>query len=1361
MNGQMNEPRQQGRDDHGRSLCDELLAMATADIYRKNLFRVLDVPVTAGPAEIRRRQSRRDMERRLGLGAAAHPQDGGARTGPSDESAAAQATERLHDPIRRFLDELFWFWPVETAGAADTGLAAIGRGDVDTARATWARQAAGGDDAARHNLAILAHLGAVEKSGDAEGYRAALERWEPVLESPATWRRAEQRIREIGDVRLTTGFLRRVRETMPRALLLIGARIAVDAAERGDVASAARYAALVREARLATDLGDDVLRDATKPLRDRIDTGIATARECWKRTPQKGAQALVRLHDEAVPVLAVVDAVLPEDSPTRHGLHDVVADAMLAGQIAFAKATNDWKESERLLRLARALAASEVMASRLDENIRIVRENDDSANDWCAPGYWDLPADVVAELEAARARAEAGDFSGALDILLSLDAKAGKPLRRAVGYCLSVQGIRRYNAAIGEHKNESGVIKIIMDKVRSGSHGALLLLNRPTPNSVIRPPCLACGSMFYTQWVTFTYKDLPLFMCMECSARHDREVQEKTAAVADAAEISTEMLLLADEIDPGDAGVRRNLDAFRKEIGSKRVDTAGLRARLTRSRRRLVRDDSHGGSDTDPCFFCGRNAGAAECGLRVPMHEMARKVALVFGEGREYRVADVAVPRCAPCQRRHRELPGEIEAWHAASREAASRAHLTAEFAAEDQASEAVARAEADLASARDTSRFPAAADAVARAADVERAAAEAQTGITGEIAAAAADVAVKRKVSLWARLTKRPNPALDAALAALARAEGRLPAAEQRVKEATERHRECLAALARAQDEGEARARATVAERKARLGDVRSRREAAQAHVIAAYKAAHSEPQLGEGIRPEAEYEQYAGLARLAGAGWHFGLPPVDEGAPGTRPSGVTGLVARAPRLGGAGRADARRTAAAAQPVISRGKFPAGCDVETSTIRAIKTGDDYAIGIASDGTTGSCASVIGYKDVWFDGRHVGTYERVYGFSLRPGADGRNLCFETIRGGKAVIVQNGRFWPACDDAGILRLTGDGAHASAILTRDGKRSLAIDGSLGPEFDQIPSYWLGMREGKLKNVYLARSGKTWYFVEDHVRIAEYDKVGFLFVSPDRDIVRYWASRGGRWFPVVNGREGDSYDDVHYWTTDGSGERDVAAVRVGDSCHLLDDGEVLDLGRGIDAIWLKLPAGGAGVAYVVRRGAKYFVSLDGKEGPPLDEVDGGGLVLSPDGQRYGCIVKADGKKKIVIDGEIRASYDEAYLYSIHFSADSKHVAWVGQHKGGSETRFELIMDQTIVANTTELLADPWFHPHFEEALVYKRGKYRSSGWTWTFVLGGRDMASYELISGESMRVRDDGSFTHLAIRDGNFVLARYVPH
>ncbi|MGH8474952.1 MAG: hypothetical protein ACRER2_04145 [Methylococcales bacterium] len=659
-----------------------MLDLATPFIYRRNSFRVLGVPVNASNRDVERLNHRRKIKERCGIAAKVGSSAFGVA---ASEEEIRTALERVSRPVDRFLDEMFWFWPIH-GNADDPALESLQQGDVDKARKLWKEQLQHSDDGiATHNLAVLAHLLVLDEEIEIattvsntprlarieDRWRVAFTYWKILLANEKFWTIVNNRVRQINDAQLTTGQVRGIRETLPKALLLINARIAYSAAEKADRENTQRHLRLLREANLENATIDQALQEAIKPLRSRIMTAIDTAGSQWKNAPHRGNQYLRDLYRQSRSLVAIVDAALPADHLTRTSLRDRVAETMLEGQVAFGKKTNDWRECIKLLELAREFAAGESIRSRLSENIKILGENEVSGNDWYVSGYWDLPEDVVSQLELAHDKAESGDYDGAIAILSVLDPGIGKPLRRCVSYCLCLRGVVIGNQALSAYNNKlPEVIERILNKLREANEDRVIrLLTPPDPYSQTVPPCPSCERTDYQRWLNFTYRDISMYMCGNCSTQRDQELQREKQTLRPEIRMSLEYVLLADEVDPGDHGIQKNLETLRQtaqEIECPIPTTDALKKSLGASKTRATRRSFEPLPEDAICYFCGKEQPNEEYGIRVAMCSCRRPVHLLFDKATEYDYTDVFVPRCCRCRNEHRALPGRVKQWEKA-----------------------------------------------------------------------------------------------------------------------------------------------------------------------------------------------------------------------------------------------------------------------------------------------------------------------------------------------------------------------------------------------------------------------------------------------------------------------------------------------------------------------------------------------------------------------------------------------------------------------------------------------------------------------------------------------------------------------
>lgn len=371
----------------GGSSSEILLSAALPDLFLKNAFRVTGLAVEATAGDIARQAEKLRMAGKYGGTRFPSPLP---LMPPPDADQIREAVDRLRDPERRLVDEFFWFWPHKLGGSRDDeALSALCRGEVEHAAGIWERQESNQSvsNVSMHNLAVLMHARALDlelqdgNSGDIdplkreELWESAYLRWVVLLDDEAFWSRLTARIRALDDPRLTTGTARRMRTSLPLALLLINAQLAMRSAEAGNAGDAKQHLGIMKASGFGETVMQEALRRAVQPIRDRIKTLCRAADKETDVHPERGDEVTEQLLAQTVPLLAILDLLLPAGSPPRDGAHDEVAVVGLRCQIGFGNKTRKWKKSVALLEALLPIAASTSARSRIEENLVIVRTN--------------------------------------------------------------------------------------------------------------------------------------------------------------------------------------------------------------------------------------------------------------------------------------------------------------------------------------------------------------------------------------------------------------------------------------------------------------------------------------------------------------------------------------------------------------------------------------------------------------------------------------------------------------------------------------------------------------------------------------------------------------------------------------------------------------------------------------------------------------------------------------------------------------------------------------------------------------------------------------------------------------------------
>jgi hypothetical protein len=354
---------------------------------------------------------------------------------------------------------------------------------------------------------------------------------------------------------------------------------------------------VIRKSGFPEDAIKDGLRQAVEPVRTRIKALCKAAENSAESDPVHADKACRQLLDNAIPLLDGLDSLLPAGDPTRDVAHDDVAEQALRCQVAFAKKTHNWSVSVELLEWAAVVASSGSVSKKLKENLETVQKNADTNDDFCGEGYYDLPAPVLAEMEAARKLAEAQEFDGAIskleDLLRGYSAgtlhSSQAPLvNKALAYCLGSRAARRRSGAIDIwNAHRPSVIDDIVKRVDAIDNVTWACAEMETipPNMDCR--CMADGRLIYGQYsiIKWTFKDKPvaLVVCGSCGDRYRSQMNSARGALKEAIRQSAQDYADAAELDPTNNFVRGALERIRKECADLEIPVPGARKRKVKT----------------------------------------------------------------------------------------------------------------------------------------------------------------------------------------------------------------------------------------------------------------------------------------------------------------------------------------------------------------------------------------------------------------------------------------------------------------------------------------------------------------------------------------------------------------------------------------------------------------------------------------------------------------------------------------------------------------------------------------------------------------------------------------------------------
>jgi hypothetical protein len=378
-----------GEKDSGRSSrqrgsleCKPLIDAATKDLFRKNAFRITGLSVDATTREIAKHAGKIKMLVELGqdphMQGAAFP-----LKPPPSLDEIREAIQKLKDPEKRLIDEFFWFWPGEFGNSqSDPAMQALAKDDSRTAVEIWAARENDGASGivAKHNLALVYHVRALDgenasvrnEFGEERRQRitaywkGAFSRWECLITSEPFWGRVLERIRQLDEPNLPTGFGRRMRAALPEALVKINAELALAFAESGKTELARFHIGLMSQANQGLDIAEKAAELVLTPARNSLKEQIRLAKESAQHDPATAHETARSLIDYAHPLSDVFDLFFGEQEHFQKELFDEAAATVVNCLVAYRRKTGDNETVARLLERTLPLAESVEVRQRIE-----------------------------------------------------------------------------------------------------------------------------------------------------------------------------------------------------------------------------------------------------------------------------------------------------------------------------------------------------------------------------------------------------------------------------------------------------------------------------------------------------------------------------------------------------------------------------------------------------------------------------------------------------------------------------------------------------------------------------------------------------------------------------------------------------------------------------------------------------------------------------------------------------------------------------------------------------------------------------------------------------------------------------------
>lgn len=396
---------------------EALLQMVETQLYDHNAFRLTGLLIDSSLRDISKAAERLEMIAK-GFGVAEAAASSFSKAPPSAEEVRT-ALQCLKVPEERLLQEFFWFWPTGNRGDYDPALAAMNAGEITRAEKIWGELADGQRELenvlaqieiarseherkellptkkvierktaiATHNLAILNHIRALSHtpSGSSKlsiqcadptaAWKASISYWSRLHKQHEFWDALADRIREVNDPRLSIETAEMIWTSLPMALLLLNAEFAVASAEAGDFERASIQKQLMDHSGFDISCVKDALSRKLAPLQKELARLCKSTEERALKSPEAAADVVRNFLNEKKKYLQTFNFLLGLGDASRDGAHDLVADTARTCLVAYLNKTENWEAGLQLFDECLALANSNSLRSRLEDDYEQLTRN--------------------------------------------------------------------------------------------------------------------------------------------------------------------------------------------------------------------------------------------------------------------------------------------------------------------------------------------------------------------------------------------------------------------------------------------------------------------------------------------------------------------------------------------------------------------------------------------------------------------------------------------------------------------------------------------------------------------------------------------------------------------------------------------------------------------------------------------------------------------------------------------------------------------------------------------------------------------------------------------------------------------------
>ena len=376
---------EQSTRHHGAADCKPLIAAATRNLFRKNVFRITGLSIDATISEATRHADKLKMMVELNQHQNTHRSAFPLDPPPSIDDIR-EALQKFKDPENRLIDEFFWFWPEEFGdGKSDPAIQALAKGDSNAAFAIWEKKANASSNGivAKHNLAIGFHLLSIEMAEltigrvsteeyldkTTEYLKSSVRKWGRIVEEETLWEKVADRIRQLNEPSLSTGFARRMRGSLSEALGKIDADLILAWIESGKSKQAKELVQYIREKSQRALGFNRASERVLLPLKNRLKERIRQALEQAEKSPAGAKDAALDLIKQSRQTLDIFDVFFDKQNDYRNDVFDEFVSACNRIQIIYHRETTNDAGCLEILKVILPLVTSAELKQIIEKDI--------------------------------------------------------------------------------------------------------------------------------------------------------------------------------------------------------------------------------------------------------------------------------------------------------------------------------------------------------------------------------------------------------------------------------------------------------------------------------------------------------------------------------------------------------------------------------------------------------------------------------------------------------------------------------------------------------------------------------------------------------------------------------------------------------------------------------------------------------------------------------------------------------------------------------------------------------------------------------------------------------------------------------